>query len=228
MDVELARLFERLAADGRDSDTLVLLLSDHGTEFYEHGGMWHGHSLYGELTDVPLVALWPGAIAAGRTIDEVVQTIDVAPTLLELAGLPVPKPVQGQSLAPFLGAGAAPDAAGEWPGWRRRPAVSEHVPTEAAAKPPKDLVADAIVGPQWKLIRNRAGGRAEFELFDWKSDPLNQRDLAKQHADVVAKLAGELAAWRKRVEAEKLPADAALSASMSAEELEQLRSLGYL
>ena len=55
-----------------------------------------------------VVALWPGRIAAGRTIDEIVQTIDVTPTLLELAGLPIPRPVQGQSLASFLRPEAAP------------------------------------------------------------------------------------------------------------------------
>ena len=228
MDVELGRLMERLQGDGRESDTLIVLVADHGTELYEHGAMWHGHSLYGELTDVPLVARWPGRIAAGRAIDAIVETIDVVPTLLELAELPIPTAAQGESLVPFLRPEAKADAAGEWPGWRRRPAVSERVPTEADAKPPKDLVADALVDESWKLIHNRAGRTAEFELFDWRSDPLNQRDVAREHPEIVKKMSEELAAWRKRVESQKLPADSTLESGMSAEQLEQLRSLGYL
>jgi arylsulfatase A-like enzyme len=229
MDAELERLFERLRGDGREADTLVVLLSDHGTEFHEHGGMWHGHTLYGELIDVPLVASWPGRIAAGRAIDEIVQTIDVAPTLLELAGLSVPETTQGQSLAPLLHPEARAEASGDWPGWRRRPAVAERVPNGPEPnESPKNLVCDAFLDERWKLIHNRTEGFAEFELYDWRNDPLNQRDVAREYPDVVKRMSVELAAWRKRVESQKLPTDAAVEATMSAEQLLQLRSLGYI
>lgn len=229
MDAELERLFERLRGDGREGETLVVLLSDHGTEFFEHGGMWHGHTLYGELTDVPLVASWPGRIAPGRAIDEIVQTIDVAPTLLGLAGLPVPAATQGQSLAPFLRVDARPETGGEWPGWRRRPAVAERAPTDPGdTTPPKNLLCDALLDERWKLIRNRSAGPVEFELYDWRKDPLHQHDVAGDHPDVVARMSAELAAWRTRVESQKLPADSAVEGAMSAEELQQLRSLGYI
>jgi arylsulfatase A-like enzyme len=228
MDVELERLVEHLRGAGREGETLIVLLSDHGTEFYEHGTMFHGHSLYGELTDVPILASWPGRIAAGRTIDPVVQTIDVVPTLLELAGLPPVPEAQGQSLVPFLRPDAAPAADGSWPGWRSRPAVSERSPNTTDAQPPRHHVSDALTGDRFKLVQNRTEGFPPFELYDWRADPLNQKDLAVAEPEVVKRMAAELDAWRRRAEAQKLPADTAVAGAMSAEELQQLRSLGYI
>ena len=158
MDAEIGRLAEALRAAGLEDEVLIVLTSDHGTEFYEHGGMWHGHSLYGELTDVPLVARWPGRIAAGRVIDEIVQTIDVMPTLLELAGLERPANLQGQSLAPLLDPAAAPAADGSWPGWRRRPAFAERYPYATDLQPPRDRTSYALIDRDWKLIQHRTAG----------------------------------------------------------------------
>lgn len=228
MDVELARLVERLRVGGLEQETLIVLLSDHGTEFYEHGAMFHGHSLYGELTDVPLIVSWPGRIASGRTIEEIVQTIDVVPTLLELAGLAPPAGIQGQSLAPFLQPAAQPGATGAWPGWRRRPAISEHVPSTSNAPPPRNRACQALMDGQWKLIENRTPGLPTHELYDWRRDPLNRTDLAAAHPDVVLRMAASLDAWRRRAEAEKLAPDSAAEGRLSTEELQQLRSLGYL
>ena len=65
LDSELARLFERLRSAGVDRDTAVVFLSDHGEEFQDHGRMWHGQSVYGEMVHVPLVVRWPASVPAG-------------------------------------------------------------------------------------------------------------------------------------------------------------------
>jgi arylsulfatase A-like enzyme len=229
MDAELGRLFERLEATGLADATMVVLVSDHGTEFYEHGGFFHGHSIYGEITRVPLVARWPGRVAAGRVVDEVVQTIDVAPTLLELAGLAAPDGIQGQSLVPLLGADARAGADGLWPGWRSRPAVSEREPTtENDRLPPRNRVSQSLVEGPWKLIVNRSEGLPPFELYSWRDDPYDQTDVSAENPEVVARLSAMLDAWRRRAEAERLPPDSATAESATEEELQQLRSLGYI
>ncbi len=102
MDVEMGRLFEQLRRMGLDEKTLVVLTSDHGTEFHEHGRFWHGQSVYGELTNVPLIIRWPTRLPAARVIDDLVQSIDIMPTMLDLSGLAHPAGLQGQSLRPFL------------------------------------------------------------------------------------------------------------------------------
>ena len=100
MDVEIGRLLQTLRRLGLDESTLMVFLSDHGEEFLEHGRMFHGQSVYGELTRVPLIVRWPAGLG-GRVVDEVVQSIDVMPTLLALGGIEPPG-VQGQSLTPLL------------------------------------------------------------------------------------------------------------------------------
>lgn len=84
LDDQLARLLGRLSP-GPDGQDTVIVLSDHGEEFWDHGGFEHGHSLYDELLRVPMVLRAPG-VRAGR-FSEPVSLLDVAPTLLEAAGI---------------------------------------------------------------------------------------------------------------------------------------------
>ncbi len=232
MDVEMGRLFEQLRRMGLDEKTLVVLTSDHGTEFHEHGRFWHGQSVYGELTNVPLIIRWPTRLPAARVIEDLVQTIDIMPTMLELSGLAHPAGLQGQSLRPFLtptptGGSAAPTS---WPGWKPRPAISERVPNTDEPRVDQIRESVAIVDANWKLIRNtvRPPGLPEFELFDYYKDPLNTQNVAAEHPDVVARLSKLIAGWHHMATAARVKPDAETTKSMSAEELQRLRSLGYV
>ena len=113
MDTEIARLVEGLGARGLGDRSLLAFYADHGEEFHEHGRMWHGQSVYGEMVRVPLILWAPGRVPKGLKIEEPVQLIDVLPTLVTMSGLPVPEGAQGQSLGPLLGAAG--------PAWKRRP-----------------------------------------------------------------------------------------------------------
>lgn len=220
MDAELGRLMDGLAKLGLAETTLVAVVGDHGEEFLEHGRHWHGQSVYGELTHVPWI-LWGPGVPPGRRVEETVETVDLLPTLLEFAGLPVPETVQGVGLrALVLGRGE-----------RRRPAVTvKAAVTNAAGPPPRNKASAAIVDGGWKLIHNtvRESGEPEYELYDHRGDPLNANDVAAQHPDVVARLTERLEAWRRYVEAHRLTGDDEAAERLSAEELERLRSLGYI
>jgi arylsulfatase A-like enzyme len=222
MDVEIARLVERLRALGLDNDTLLVFLSDHGEEFLDHGRMFHGQSVYGELTQTPLIMRWPAAMPKGRLVDDVVQTIDVFPTLMELNGIAPPAGIQGQSLVPLLtGQGQ----------WKKRPAVSEKQKTSPASGLPLfDTESFAIVDGDWKLIHNTArhDGDPEFELYDFIKDPLNKTNVAAQHQDVVARLSKQLEGWQQMTKAARLKPDSETTKSLSPEQLQRLRSLGYV
>jgi len=229
MDAEIGRLLERLAGLGIDKDALVVFTGDHGEEFHEHGRMFHGQSVYGELTNVPLIFWRPGSVPAGVVVDQTVQVVDLMPTLLEMSGLAAPEGMQGRSLAPLVspgedGAGASQTVSA----FASKAATGE----SANSPPPHGTEAFTIVKDGWKLVRHtkRLAGDsgAEFELFDHRRDPLNMTDVAAAHPEIVAALAGELEAWRTRARAARLPADAQQAGSMSAEELERLRSLGYI
>jgi arylsulfatase A-like enzyme len=224
MDAEIGRLRERLSELGLDRRTLVVLMGDHGEEFLEHGRTFHGQSAYGELANVPLIFWRPGAVPAGKRLAEVIETIDIMPTLLEEAGLSAPAEIQGRSLLGLI--------SGDATAWRPRPAFTEkNVTTEpVGAPPPLDTESFAVVDGEWKLIHNtvRPRGGAEFELYDALRDPLDQKDVAAEHPEIVARLGAQLAAWRRAAEAKKLPADADAAATLDPASVARLRSLGYL
>ncbi len=232
MDVEIARLVQTLRRLGLDEDTLIVFLSDHGEEFLEHGRMFHGQSVYGELTQVPLFMRWPASLPKGRVVDEVVQSLDVMPTLLDVSGLSAPEGLQGQTLAPLF-AESANGNGDSGSGWRRRPAITEKALTAADgawAPPPHDTESYAITDGQWKLIHNtqRPRGGPEFELYDFVKDPLNKTDLAARHPEVVARLAKTIEGWRQMATAARLKPDAEGTKNLSPEQLQRLRSLGYI
>src|SRR5207253_3039064 len=112
VDVHLGVLFDDFRRRGLYDQTLVVLTADHGEEFHEHGGWWHGTTLYDEQIHVPLIVKPPGAHGpgpaggAGRVLDELATSLDIAPTILAAAGLKVPKTLPGHALP--LDGGAAP------------------------------------------------------------------------------------------------------------------------
>jgi arylsulfatase A-like enzyme len=232
MDAEIGRILERLRGLGLAGRTLVVFTADHGEEFLDHGRTFHGQSVYGELNNLPLILWRPGAVPAGAVVERTVETIDVMPTLLQMGGLELPVQAQGQSLVPLITAAAAPGRGGD-DGWTDRPAISEKAATPSASggsPPPRDTESFAIVWRGWKLIHNtkRHDGQPEFELYDHRGDPLDQKDLASTHPEIVQKLAHDLEAWHRKAESARLKPDSTSGKALSQEELERLRSLGYI
>jgi len=222
MDAELGRLRERLGELGLDRRTLIAFLADHGEEFLEHGRTFHDPRIYGELANVPLFFWWPGGVPAGTRVGETVQLIDVMPTLLELSGLAAPKAIQGASLVSLMRGGGA------HPGWPR-PAITEAFGLPDPSVPTvENSFAVSLDG--WKLAHNviRAAGRPEFELYERRKDRLDTTDVAAQHPEIVARLSRELEAWRKMAVSARLKPDSQLASTVSGEELERLRALGYV
>jgi uncharacterized sulfatase len=221
MDTELGRLFERLRELGIDRRTLVAFTSDHGEEFFEHGLPYHGQSLHGELTRVPLVIRYPDAVPAGRVVDEPVALVDVMPTLLALSGLETPREAQGRNLL------AAETSRRPRPVFSDRPAAPHFI-----SPYPHSLESYSVVHEGWKLIWNvqtpEGSALPQHELYDFKSDPLDRTNLAARHPDVVKRLAGLIVAWRKDAAAKRLPSDEEGARGMSSEERARLRALGYI
>ena len=111
VDHHLGRLFEKFDERFGDEETMVIVTSDHGEEFYEHGSFGHGYTLYTELVGVPLVVRWPASAApaeqAQRVIESEVGLVDVLPTTLDALGidpaaLEFPVAMHGRSLLPLV------------------------------------------------------------------------------------------------------------------------------
>src|SRR2546430_5205476 len=110
LDEQLGVLFDDLRARGLYDRTLIVLTADHGEEFQEHGGWWHGTTLYDEQIHVPLVVKPPARAGGGRVVDEFATNLDVLPTVLTSARLSVPAALQGHPLP--LSSGAPPGLGG--------------------------------------------------------------------------------------------------------------------
>jgi len=184
LDRDVGRLLDLLRDLGLERDTLVLLSSDNGpthggvggsdSEFFESAGPLRG--LKGSLHEggirVPLVARWPGRIAAGRTTDHPSAFWDAMPTLLEVAGIEPPAAIDGISYAPTLFASGAQRAHAflywEFPGYGGQQAVR---------------LGD------WKGIRRGMNdGNLDLELYDLASDPSESRDLARERPGIVRRI----------------------------------------
>src|SRR5262249_27644280 len=108
LDEHLGRLLDDLRKRGLYDRTLVVLTADHGEEFREHGGWWHGTPLYDEQIHAPLI-MKPrraGAESGGRVVTELATSLDIAPTVLVAAKAPIPETLQGPPLP--LDGGQAP------------------------------------------------------------------------------------------------------------------------
>lgn len=200
MDAEIDRLLEGLEAKGLADKTLVAFISDHGEELLEHGKIGHGQSAYGELLNVPMLLWWPGVLPAGVEVDEIVESIDLMPTLLQLSGLPQADNIQGQSLLPLLANSDEPALYG----WEDRGAFSEMTIGGRARRYAASLVLD-----DWKLIENEEpiDGLPRYELYDYRSDPLDQVNVANEYPDIVERLAEDLQLRRQWAVNSRIPSD---------------------
>lgn len=154
-DSWIAKIRAELEAAGVLDDTIVVVTSDHGTEFFEHGDKGHRKTLHDEVVHIPLVVRWPKALPAGGRVRAQTRSIDVGPTLLELAGLPPATDVVGASLLPLVR-----DPAGQAP----RRAVLELASL--------GLTQRAVRTNEWKLV-DAMYAKSHY-WFDLAGDPREQ------------------------------------------------------
>jgi arylsulfatase A-like enzyme len=219
LDAEVGRFLARLAALGREDDTLVVLTADHGEQFGEWGRMAHGQSLHNKVLHVPLALRWPGRIRP-VVVETPVQLVDLMPTLFELAGIPLPASLDGKSLLPLLQGEASSD----------RPVFSEQgnddvecVREGAATCPPLDRIA--VQSGRFKLVTSDVP--AWTRLYDLESDPNEEQEVSARFPDETQRLSALIDAYRSRAAATTDP-KSTQTQDVDADTLERLRELGYV
>jgi len=183
-DMWVKKLLDALKEAGLDRDTAVVIMADHGEAFGEHKNYFHGQDLFDEQLRVPLVIAVPGK--ASRTIEADAALVDVAPTLLDLVGVPAPPAMRGRSLLPYLDGQAPADAA-------PHDVFAELLPATAWPHHATMLVEGAH-----KLIHRVSDRR--WELYDLRRDPGEKTNLADAPAAaaVFADLRAKLLAFEER------------------------------
>lgn len=225
-DWSLEQLAGKLKALGILDNTLIIVVSDHGEEFWEHGWTGHGQSLYQELAHGVLVMWGPKLIPVPRRVSEPVQLIDVMPTVLDLLGLKIPDVVQGQSLAPF--------AKGQ-PFQRRGPVMTSryaHPYEENAGFIPENHVDSvALIDGKWKLIYRLNGksvGLNRVELYDHRTDRGDAVNVAEQNSQQTERMVTEIGQWMDQQKQIRSVLGRGAKATVDQETMQKLRSLGYL
>jgi len=183
---------------GLFDDALVVVTSDHGEEFGEHGQMgWHSHTLYDELLHVPLLVKLPGSRRAGNTVEETVRGIDIAPTVLGALAKSLPSGFEGRDVLAF------------WP----PPAGAAEVWSSRDVTTPAGVFA--LRTPDWKLIDRR--------LYDLRHDPGERSDVAGSEPQVMKRMTS-----RRLALLESRPRPRPQRARINEELRRRLRALGYL
>lgn len=207
MDAEIGRLLDAYDKRAMLDDTLVVVVADHGESLGEHGEDTHGILVYDATIKVPLLMRWPAAIRPGTRHAGLVSTVDLVPTILDLAGLPPLRSAQGTSFAAAAGGGAVPP---------RDPVYAEAT------------YAERVFG--WSPLFALRGVDRKFidaprpEWYDLAADPGETRNLAAARPDAAQDDRRRLAAMVQGFGAPETSADA----TMTPEQRANLESLGYL
>ncbi len=212
LDAAIEELFERF---GWRDNALVVITSDHGEEFRDHGGTTHGFTLFGEVLNVPLVLHGSPEWAGGRTVSTPVSLLDLLPTLSELLGFAARSEHEGVSLVPLV--------EGETGTFEDRILYSH---LQRMLKRPDgsgyELRIRSAIRGRWKLIADSDQGTM---LFDLREDPGERNNRARLSPKRVRSLASSLTELEERARRYHGEDD---EITLTPEQVEQLRTLGYV
>lgn len=206
MDEAVGVVVGKLREKNLTGRTLVVLAGDHGEAFGEKIETGHGVFLYDGTLKVPLIMSAPGLLSEGRVVSSRVRLTDIVPTVLDMAGLPVPAAVEGQSLIPLANGKKGRD---------RETYIETFYPRENYGW--SELVG--LVSGDWKYIR-----APKPELYNLRTDPAETRNEAGSAGEIGAGLARKL----EDLVLKSAGLPAGTNRTLTAEEQERLRSLGYV
>jgi len=222
LDTELGRLFAALQDERYAGRLLLVITSDHGEEFGDHGRVDHFLTQYQEVLHVPLILRGPG-VPAGKRVETPVSLVDLAPTVLSMTGVAVPPGLDGLDLSPLLR--DAPQA-------RDEARFADRLQYGEAAG---GLTYDAIVAPgifpvyrsvrrgPYKLVYESKVDH--YALYDLASDPGERHDVSDAHPELTAELIEVMRERYRDYTPEPSPEN---QVKLPPEDLERLRALGYV
>ncbi len=219
VDERIAEFLEGVGERVDLDDTLVVFVADHGESLGEHGYWGHGRHIYDVTLRVPMAFVWPGGLGPSR-IDEPASILDIGPTVLGLAGLPVPGHFRGVDWSPVLRGETQPAA----------DRVTWHQAHRASVEPKEDieglrerglLEVGRVFEDRKEVLRVVNGRRREFDL---SADPGETKNLSP-----LSKMASpELLTWLSEVKKGLAAADELPPPTLTEDDVEALKALGYI
>ena len=205
LDNNIGLFLGALESRGFLEGAIVVVTSDHGEEFLDHGGVLHGQTLYDELVRVPLIMAGPG-VPEGRSVEKQVETIDIMPTILDLCDVEIPSEAQGRSLVPLIRGNLS-----EW---------TELAFSEADWRNRKHDIKRAVRTGRHKLYYDRMTGSEE--LYDLIADPGETRNILAANPEIAERLRKQLKEWMATDRGKPV------RIKLNEKEKERLQALGYL
>lgn len=205
-DLSFGRFMRFLESRGVLDNTIVVVVADHGEEFFDHGAVLHGYTLYNEQLHVPLVIAAPGR-SSGRTIDTVTRNIDLLPTVLDLVELGLPDGIQGESLLPLIDGAAGED---------------RFVFSQTQIRAVKTVSCSSFQAKGWKLIETLVPPGASPQLFNVADDRGEQNNLFESMATRVKEIRGLRAEYLR-----SLPEGPSRTVTLDEDAKEWMRKMGY-
>jgi N-acetylglucosamine-6-sulfatase len=193
VDNSIGRILDYLKESGQDKETLVIYMGDNGFAFGEHG-LIDKRTAYEESMRVPLLARCPALITPGTKVQQMVLNLDIAPTILELAGIKKPAQMQGTSFLPLLKSKETQ--------WRHK-IFYEYYWENAFPQTPTQY---AVRTDQYKFIRSQGSWDID-ELYDIKNDPFEVNNLIRspEHQVIAKQLNKELWYWLEKTNGMQIP-----------------------
>jgi iduronate 2-sulfatase len=191
VDAQIGKVIDELARLELEKNTIVVLWGDHGFHLGDLG-IWTKHTNYEQANRIPIVIVAPSVTKPNSSTKQLAESVDIFPTLAELAGLPAPtgpQPLDGVSLVPVLHDSA------------------ERVRDHAYHAYPRRKLGRVIRTERYRLVEWKNPGdvpdAAEYELYDYETDSLETKNLALEQPEVVAKLKEKLAGYPSPVDSRK-------------------------
>ena len=210
VDYWLGELVDGLRQRGLLDELVLVVTSDHGEEFFEHGRLEHSFSYYEEMLHVPLIVRVPNE-GRGAVVEQAVGLVDVMPTLLDVLGVAGPEGMQGRSVRPLWRAASLP-------------------PAEYLGEASMNRADRALRGDGFKYIRKLSphDGKQREELYDLKNDPGERLDRCADEPAECARLRERLTARMQEQQRAAAGLAAPDAANIDDETRESLKALGYL
>ena len=234
VDRSIGVLIEHLKETGVYKNTLIIVTADHGEALGEHEN-YFGHSLqlYDPSIMVPLIFVNRNALPSNKSIETQVESIDIAPTILGMAGLEAPAEMEGKTLSPLMESGKRQELYLEkafsetqnmrWGGLILKDNLAAAEKIHEQVKSGKEI-SRSLRTPKWKFIFSQESSSRVDELYGMKDDPKEKINLIYENMETAEGLAKDLKSWMRGEEKSALDE----SGPMDEKTLETLKSLGYI
>ena len=220
-DLRIGELFRTLDEIGGWDNTMVILTSDHGEEFLEHGMGDHGNSMFRELLEVPLIVWLPAAEKTGKTVERRVELLDIAPTIFDFCGIEPTEKQEGSSLVPLI-KGDYWDFSG-----KSRNYYGEVRPFRKTNR--GDWIYAYMQG-DFKLIKNEFNDESKppvYILYNLQDDPAESENVSDRYPEIFQRMKVSLDSLYNYCRDNAVLAVESDNVKLSEEQLRRLNTLGY-